>query len=294
MPRPRGASPSASPDFRSPSTSRSDTGRASSDCRAVAAARSFGGGICVSSVGMSSGNIQNSCVTLLVMANSALQGTATVKRVAGEAERAPDAPVAHGEVGWDELVAEVEAEVGLAAQLLGDEDAGTPGVQMDHHHPSLQGGKQAVLLLGGSIVHPLVRPQPLTAPEGAIHFPSGIALLDVLASILVRLAPDQPQLDLGLALLEVKHERDDGIAPFAHLGLPPVQLGPVQQELPGADRVVGEGRGRPVRRDPQGVKVQLPPRGWAKASAIWTAPARRLLTSLPRSASPASSVSSTV
>jgi hypothetical protein len=25
---------------------------------------------------------------------------------------------------------------------------------MDHHHPSLQGGQQAVLLLGGSVVHP--------------------------------------------------------------------------------------------------------------------------------------------
>src|SRR5689334_20566814 len=91
-------------------------------------------------------------------------------------------------------------------------------------------------------------PRRLTAPEGAIHLPSSIALLDVLASVLVGLAPDQPQLDLGLSLLEVKHERDDGIAPFTNLGSPPVQLGPVQQELPGADRVVGEGGRGAVRR----------------------------------------------
>src|SRR5215468_2136595 len=108
---------------------------------------------------------------------------------------------------------------------------------------------------------PRSRPTRLTAAERAIHFASSLALLDVLASVLVGLAPDQPQLDLGLALLEVKHERDNGITPFAHLGLPPVQFGPVQQELPGADRVVGEGRRRVVRGDAQRVKVELPPAG---------------------------------
>ena len=116
-------------------------------------------GICVSSVGMSSGNIQNSCVTLLVMANSALQGTATVKRAPEKLSvlRTPHSPTERS--GGIEPVAEVQAEVGLAAQLAGHEDAGPPGVQVDHHHPSLQGGKQAVLLLGGSVVHPR-RPVP--------------------------------------------------------------------------------------------------------------------------------------
>src|SRR5215813_2246553 len=91
----------------------------------------------------------------------------------------------------------------------------------------------------------------LTTPQGAVHLPSSLALLDVLSPVLVGLAPDQPQLDLGLTRLEVKHERDDGITPFAHPCRPSVKLGAVQQELPGSYRVVGEGGRCPVGRDAQ-------------------------------------------
>src|SRR5262249_37044868 len=101
----------------------------------------------------------------------------------------------------------------------------------------------------------------LTAAHRPVPPPARIAVLYCLASVLVCLAPDQAQLDLGLAPLEVKHERDNGITPFAHLRPPAVQLGAVQQELAGADRVMGEGRGSRVRGDPQGVKVELPPAG---------------------------------
>src|SRR5258708_2919541 len=111
----------------------------------------------------------------------------------GEAQRAPDSPVAHGEIRGIESIRHIQSQMGFLLERGGNEHPRTPRVEMYHHHSLLERRQQSLLLLWRLPIQ-WVLAVGSTPPQSTLYFETRFPLLDIGSPVLMRLSPAKPQL----------------------------------------------------------------------------------------------------